>query len=136
MNTSYSPEEVWSLRHEVMPIVLNIRPPEVDSAATIENAERFVGSYAAINRWGTGAPSARTVTAEAGKLIWDNPVTEAPGARLFQLNDSTFTWTPYPYDMFIFHKVGGKITAVSEYADGFFVNIRLKNDTVLERRNP
>lgn len=126
MNTNYSPQEIWSLRHHIMPIVLDLSPPELDSTATVANADGFTGTFAAMDRWTSGNASVRTVTADNGKLIWDNPETPAPGAQLFQLNDSTFTWAPYPYDLFIFHEVDGKVRAVSEYADGFFVDIRPK----------
>ena len=127
INTNYSPEEVWTLRHLIMPIVLEIKPPILDSAK-VHNIEKYVGKYSAFNRWGYGNPSVRIVSEKEGRLFWDNPDTKTPAAQLYPLSDSTFTFEPYPYDIFRFHHVNGEVVACSQYADGFFTNIRMKND--------
>ena len=128
INTNYSPEEVWTLRHLIMPIVLDIEPPKLDSTKEVNNIENYIGRYSAFNRWGYEDPSIRIASVKEGKLFWDNPNTETPGAQLYQLSDSTFTFEPYPYDIFKFHTINGKVVACSQYADGFFTNIRMRND--------
>ena len=126
INTNYSPEEVWMLRHLIMPIVLDVSPPLLDSAK-VNNIDKIVGTYSAFNRWGYDNPSVRIASEENGRLFWDNPDTETPAVQLHPLNDSTFTFAPYPYDIFRFHQVDGQVVACSQYADGFFTSIKMKN---------
>lgn len=125
INTSFSPEDAWMLRHKIMPVVLNLDIPVMDTAA-IANIDLYTGKYVAINRWNDGNASVRIVTNENGKLVWDNPVTERPGIPLYPIADHTFSWEPFPYDEFKFHIENGKVIACSEYIDGFFVGVRLK----------
>ncbi len=127
INTSYSPEEAWMLRHHIMPILLNIAPPAMKSAS-IKEIEKYTGKYSAFNRWGNDKPSVRIIFEKEGNLFYDNPDTDTPGAQLFQLNDSTFSWKLYPFDEFRFHNVNGEIVACSHYYDGFFGAVRMKKD--------
>ena len=91
-NTNFSPEEVWMLRHYIMPIVLNIEPPDMETKS-IENIESYLGEYTSLNRWNANVPpSTRVISQKDGQLIWDNPKTERPGAQLYHLDDLTFTW--------------------------------------------
>lgn len=125
-NTNFSPEEIWMLRHYIMPIVLNIKTPVME-AKPIENIELYLGEYVSVNRWNANAPpSKRVISQKGGQLIRDNPATETPGTQLYPLQKHSFTWKPYPYDEFKFHVVNGKVVAVSEYNDGFFVGVRMK----------
>ena len=127
INTSFSPEEAWLLRHKIMPEVLNIDWPEMDTS-TIKNIDIYPGEYVAMDRWGNKIPSKRILSIEEGKLIWDNPQTLTPGARLFPIGMHSFTWKAYPFDEFKFHVLDGKVVACSEYIDGFFVKIRMKKE--------
>ncbi|MGB5817904.1 MAG: serine hydrolase domain-containing protein [Saonia sp.] len=126
MNTNYSPEEIWTLRHLVMPVILNIEPPRMETAP-IKNIEKYIGEYSAINRWGEEPPAKRIVSAKGDSLFWDNPATEKPGAQLFQVVNNTFSWKAYPFDAFKFHEVDGKVVACSEYLDGSFAGIWMKS---------
>ncbi|MCK7591409.1 beta-lactamase family protein [Subsaxibacter sp. CAU 1640] len=126
MNTNYSPDEVWLLRHYIMPIVLGIEPPDFNETNQVANANRYVGTYSDINRWGAGEGSVRIVTTSDGQLFWDNPKTETPGARLYQKNDSIFNWKPFPYDSYRFHFVNDSVVACSEYYDGMFGMVRMR----------
>ena len=127
MNTSYSPQEIWGLRSQVMPIVLELSPPEA-MALSLEEMKKYVGEYQAINRWGYEKPSTRIVYEKNGKLYRDDPDTETLGSEIYQIRKNVFSYKPYPYDEFKFHEIDGKIVACSEYYDGFFVNYRLKID--------
>lgn len=127
MNTSYSPEEVWNLRHLIMPIVLNIETPKMEPSP-VKNIDSFTGEYAAMNRWGQEKPSIRIATAQEGNLFWDNPDTPTPGAQLYPTGENTFSWEAYPFDEFKFHVANGKIVACSEYYDGLFGMVRMKQD--------
>lgn len=110
-----------------MPIVLDISPPILNDVR-VNNIEKYIGEYSAFNRWGYENPSIRVVSEKKGRLFWDNPETETPPAQLYPLSDNTFTFEQYPYDIFKFHHVDGEVVACSQYADGFFTNIRIKND--------
>ncbi|MEO9869174.1 serine hydrolase domain-containing protein [Ekhidna sp.] len=125
INTNYSPEEAWTIRHLIMPIVLGIDRP-VYQKQTIENPEKYIGKYTAINRWGKQQPSVRTISFENGELVRDDPHTEHPGSTLYPIGENQFSWNPYPFDEFKFHVVNGEVVAVSEYMDGFFAMVRLK----------
>ncbi|GEM_PF-1555115 len=127
MNTSYSPEDAWHLRHNIMPIVFNLDVPNYKSQS-IQNGDKYVGEYSSINRWGDGKPSVRMVTFEDGNLFWDNPDTETPGAQFFPIDENVFSWKAYPFDQFKFHEVDGKIVACSEYYDGLFGMVRMKEN--------
>ena len=124
-NTNYSPEEAWMLRHFIIPVVLNIDPPKMDSSA-MKNFDLYTGEYASFNRWGNAKPSVRVVFEEEGKLFWDNPDTKTPGSQIFPIGNNSFSWKPYPYDEFKFHVVDGKVVACSQYADGFFTSVKMK----------
>ncbi len=125
MNTNYSPEEAWTIRHKIMPLLLGIPIPEMDTSG-IEHIELYPGEYATINRWGYATQSVRVVSVQDKRLIWDNPETDIPGAQLFPIGTHRFTWKMYPFDEFKFHLVNDKVAACSEYIDGFFVGIRMK----------
>lgn len=126
MNTNFSPEEIWMLRHLIMPIVLNVKPPKIQ-ARSLGNIESYVGEYASLNRWNaTSPPSTRVVTDKNGQLLWDNPETATPGTILYPLDKDVFTWEAYPFDTFKFHMVDGKAAAVSQYLDGSFINVRIR----------
>lgn len=127
MNTNYSPEEMWMLRHLIMPVVLQIDRPSYEARA-VDRPERFAGEYAAIDRWGGKEPSTRVATAQEGGLFWDNPDTDTPPAPLFQTGENTFSWQAFPFDEFRFHEVDGKIVACSEYYDGLFGMVRMKQE--------
>lgn len=125
MNTNYSPEEIWNLRHLIMPVVLNFSPPVLSDTQT-RDFVGFAGTYSTFNRWGDSKPDVRKVIAKDGKLYWDNPDTKEPGTQIFQINDSVFTWKQFPYDNFRFHFLDGKVIACSEYYDGMFGGVRFK----------
>ena len=125
-NTNYSPEEIWLLRHLVMPEVLGISPYPM-KVKTIENIEMYSGEYLSINRWGTAPPSVRVVSEKDGRLYWDNPDTETPGAELFLIGEHTFTFKAFPYDEFKFHVLDGQVVGCSVYYDGTFGTYRTKN---------
>ncbi len=125
INTNYSPEEVWMLRHRIMPIVLNESPPALVKHP-VAHIEKFVGTYVSMDRWGNATPNTRIITQSNGQLFYDNPNTETPGAALFQIEPFVFSWQAYPYDRFLFHEKEGEIIAVSTYADGFFTGVRTK----------
>ncbi|CAN0585927.1 unnamed protein product, partial [Ectocarpus sp. 12 AP-2014] len=61
MNTNYSPEEIWTLRHLVMPVILNIEPSKMETAP-IKDIEKYIGEYFAIDRWGEEPPAKRIVS--------------------------------------------------------------------------
>lgn len=130
MNTNYSPDEIMDLRHMIMPVVLNAEPPTLDDDARVVHIEKYVGQYSAFNRWGTGNPPTRVASSKDGKLFWQNPFSDNPARPLFQINDSIFTWAAYPYDQLRFHHVDGEVVACSEYYDGMFGMVRIKNDTL------
>ncbi len=125
MNTNFSPEEVWTIRHEILPLVLEISKPE-HTGGSLEDGNLYVGEYASINRWGDSVASRRIVAFENGKLTWDNPDTETPGAQLFPVSEHTFSFNPYPFDRFLFHVVDDRVVACSQYADGFFTGVKMK----------
>ncbi|MCB0683648.1 MAG: hypothetical protein KDC32_22520, partial [Saprospiraceae bacterium] len=97
-------------------------------ARAVDRPERFAGEYAAIDRWGGKEPSTRVATAQEGGLFWDNPDTDTPPAPLFQTGENTFSWQAFPFDEFRFHEVDGKIVACSEYYDGLFGMVRMKQE--------
>jgi hypothetical protein len=90
INTNYSPEEVWALRHMSMPVVLNFATPELTDTQT-RNVEKYKGTSRTFNRCGDAKPDVRIVSAKEGSLFWNIPDTQNPGAQLFQANDSIFT---------------------------------------------
>lgn len=128
MNTNFSPDEIMMLRHLIMPVVFNIKAPNLKEKA-IANIEKFTGEYESLNRWGKEKASKRNVSIRDGALIWDNPDTETPGIQLYPVDENRFSWKPYPYDEFKFHEVDGEIMAVSEYYDGSFGMLRMKQKT-------
>lgn len=125
MNTNYSPEEMWALRHLIMPVVLEVEPPTMETK-TIKDIQKYIGVYQKANRWGEAMASSRVVSVQGDSLVWDNPETDHPGSQLVWLNTNTFTWKPYPFDEFKFHEVDGKIVACSQYYDGLFGNVWMK----------
>ena len=125
MNTSYSPDEVWTLRHFVMPIVLNLPIPN-HKDQSIEHPEIYLGEYGAINRWGGTQVSKRVVTTVDNGLFWDNPDTDTPGEALYPTGRHRFSWNTFPFDEFKFHLIDGEVKAASEYYDGMFANVRMK----------
>lgn len=127
INTNYSPEEAWTLRHLIMPIVFGLSKPEYEEYENTK-LERYAGEYQAYNRWGNGSPSTRLATIIDDQLVWDNPATTTPGTQLYPINDSIFSWKPYPFDHFRFHEVDGQIVGCSEYYDGLFAMYRHKLD--------
>ena len=127
MNTSYSPEDTWLLRHKIMPIVLGVEPYPMESKS-IEQIEDYTGTYVQMDRWGGLKGSVRIASSNNSRLYWDNPETETPAAELFQIREDAFSWTSFPYDEFKFHRVNGEVVGCSEYYDGFFVNYRQKTD--------
>jgi CubicO group peptidase (beta-lactamase class C family) len=125
INTSFSPDEAWMLRHKIMPILLDLKPLKPDTSILLD-LDLYVGDYQSINRWAEAKPSVRSIKNRDGKLIRDNPATEAPGTALFPIGNHSFSWEPFPYDEFKFHLVDGKIIACSEYIDGHFISLRMK----------
>ena len=61
MNTNYSPEEIWTLRSLIMPFILNIDSPIMETAI-IPNVEKYIGEYQTIDRWGEKEPELRIVS--------------------------------------------------------------------------
>ena len=118
INTNFYPEEARTLRHKIMPVLLNIDWPEMDTSS-IADIEIYPGKYAAVNRFRETNPSIRILSEENGMLVWDDPNTAIPGAWIFPLDDHTFTWEAYPFDEFKFHLADGKVITCSEYNDGF-----------------
>lgn len=127
MNTNYSPEEIWTLRSLIMPHVLKMEPPAMETAP-IPNVWKYTGEYRTIDRWGEKEPDLRIVSTRGDSLIWDNPATARVGAELFQMEHNTFRWKAYPYDEFKFHEVNGRIVACSQYLDGTFGGVWIKNE--------
>ena len=125
MNTNFSPEEVWTMRHDLIPVVMNIVKPEYFNSE-ITNGEKYLGEYASINRWGGTVGSRRIVSMENNGLLWDNPATETPGAQLYPIGKDSFSWNSFPFDVFKFHVVDGEVIGCSEYWDGMFGSVKMK----------
>lgn len=126
INTNFSPEEVWNLRHFIMPVVLNVKPPEMEEKP-VNNIKKFTGIYSAFNRWGNEKPDQRSFYVENGNLFYDNPDTKAPGIQLYPVNDSVFAMKVYPFDEIRFQHANGKVAAYTHYYDGLFGAVRMKN---------